>query len=509
MKHFDADVIVAGAGPVGLMLAIELRTAGIDVMLLERRAEADPVTKAGSIGPLAVEALERRGLMPQLLAAEERTLQGYADMAAAGGYSGEAHGPKEHFAGLDKIDSSRYGAGRRRMRVEQPVLVGILQEALGRLGGNLRRDHEATGVEQDTDGVTVTACTRGGERSLRARFLVGCDGGGSAVRALAAIAFTGTPATLTGRRAVVTLDDPAALRPGFAYTPGGVLVYGLGVNRVATLEFDGPPPADSGPMTLEDLRASLARVRGTDVPITAMDGGGYFADGAYQAATYRSGRVLLAGDAAHVHAPFGGQGLNVGLVDAVNLGWKLAAAIRGWAPAGLLDTYSAERQPVGARLVDNTRAQTALMRPDPHSTALRNLFAELMDLPEVERHLGRMLAGFDTRYNVGGNDPLAGTILPNLTLRAAGGGLVAQAAFAEAGHGLLLDMVPAYGLAEVAQPWAGRIDVIRASAIVGGQLPGLTAVLLRPDNCVLWAARPGDEPDRAGLTEVLRTWFGD
>ncbi|MFH9677346.1 FAD-dependent monooxygenase [Streptomyces sp. NPDC017405] len=513
MTRLEPDVVVAGAGPVGLMLACELRTAGVSVVVLDRLERPDPAIRAGSIGPLAVEALERRGFAKELLAAEQDTLRRYAEMAAAAPHPGDddaTASPKEHFAGLDKIDSSRYeGAGRRRMRVEQPALVEILLRRAEDLGIDVRREHEVVEVRQDSGGVVVTAETPGGRRAVRGRYAVGCDGGGSAVRRLTGFAFTGTPATVTGRRGVVELADPSALTPGFAYGPGGVLVYGLGVNRVATLEFNGPPEDPDRPLTTAELRDSVRRVSGTDVPITAMTAGGYFTDHAYQASAYRMGRVLLAGDAAHVHAPFGGQGLNVGIVDAVNLGWKLAAEVLGHAPPGLLDTYSAERHPVGARLLHNTRAQTALMRPDPHSTALRELFSDLMDLPEVDRFLGRMLAGFDIRYDLGATDPLVGTLLPNLPLAAPGGGPGGSVADAmHAARGLLIDLRGCDEIGEAAAGWAGRVDAVTAPGERTDDLGDVEALLLRPDGCVAWVLRTGSRFDAGRLTAALEQWFG-
>ncbi|WSQ09442.1 FAD-dependent monooxygenase [Streptomyces sp. NBC_01231] len=512
MAHVEPDVVVVGAGPVGLMLACELRTAGVCVVVLDRLARPDPAIRAGSIGPLAVEALERRGFAKELLASEQDTLERYAAMAAAvpGGTVEAASGPKEHFAGLDKIDSRRYeGAGRRRMRVEQPALVEILLRRTEELGVEVRREHDVVEVRQDSSGVVVTAETPSGRRAISGQYVVGCDGGDSMVRRLAGFDFEGTPATVIGRRGVVELADPSALSPGFQYGPGGVLVYGLGVNRLATLEFDGSPEDIDGPLTTAELRESVRRVSGADVPITAMTAGGYFTDHAQQASTYRMGRVLLAGDAAHVHAPFGGQGLNVGVVDAANLGWKLAAEVLGHAPSGLLDTYSAERHPVGARLLHNTRAQTALMRPDPHSTALRELFSDLMDLPEVDRFLGRMLAGFDIRYELGDRDPLVGTLLPNLPLivRSDGpGGTVADVM--PTARGLLIDLAERSEVGGAATGWADRVDLATARREPDGDLDDVEALLSRPDGCVAWVLRKGSPFDPRDLTAALERWFG-
>ncbi|MFJ4006566.1 FAD-dependent monooxygenase [Streptomyces sp. NPDC090023] len=511
MARVEHDVVVVGAGPVGLMLACELRTAGVSVVVLDRLARADPAIRAGSIGPLAVEALRRRGFEKELLAAEQDTLARYAEMAAAtaDGAGEETTSPREHFAGLDKIDSSRYeGAGRRRMRVEQPTLVEILLRGAEALGVEVRREHDVVEVRQDSAGVVVTAETPGGRHEVPGRYVVGCDGGDSAVRRLTGFDFLGTPATVTGRRGVVELADPSALSPGFEYGPGGVLVYGLGVNRVATLEFDGPPEDVMRPLTTAELRESVRRVSGADVPITGMTAGGYFTDHAYQASTYRRGHVLLAGDAAHVHAPFGGQGLNVGIVDAVNLGWKLAADVLGHAPSALLDTYSAERHPVGARLLHNTRAQTALMRPDPHSAALRELFSDLMDLPDVDRHLGRMLAGFDVRYELGDPDPLVGTLLPNLPLTRSDGTHDTVADVMPTARGLLIDLDGRTDVGGTAARWADRVAVATARRSRADDVGDVVALLLRPDGCVAWVLREGSPFAPEGLAAALERWFG-
>ncbi|MEU8891119.1 FAD-dependent oxidoreductase [Streptomyces sp. NPDC048442] len=504
----EFQVVVAGAGPVGLMVACELRTAGTSVVVLERNTEPERVTKAGSIGPLAVEALERRGLGEELRTAEQETLQGYLRMAEVAGLDPEKAVPKEHFAGIEKLE--RPGSadeGRRRMRVEQPVLVDILRRRAERLGVVVRPGHEVSGVEQDEQAVVVTAHTSAGPRRVRGQYLVGCDGGNSAVRTLTGFKFTGTAPTVTGRQGVVEIDDWGQVPHGFHYTPRGLMVHGLGVNRVAAIEFDGPPDPGAPPLTAAELQESLRRIGGLNVSITHMATGGRFSDLAHQATEYRRGRVLLAGDAAHIHAPFGGQGLNVGLTDAVNLGWKLAAVLDGWAPAGLLDTYTAERHRIGAELLENTRAQTALMRPDPHSTALRGLLEELLDLDEVKRYVVGMLAGFGVRYDLGDAHPLVGTLCPTMKLDPMGPGEPALASLADVtadGRGVLLDLGGCDDVVRTGARWSSRVRTVSAKA----DRDDVDALLMRPDGCVAWALPRGAHFDPGTLTVALATWFG-
>jgi 2-polyprenyl-6-methoxyphenol hydroxylase-like FAD-dependent oxidoreductase len=526
MRH---DVVIAGGGPVGLALACELRLAGVSVVVLERQLAIDPTIKAGSLGPLAGEALARRGFEPAMAAVEAAMLQQMQAMrapgtapagAAAPGASPSPAGPPSapawmrtsrgrtiggHFAGLFLIEQEVQAEPWRRNRgVGQQALEDMLGRRAVELGVELRRGHSLVGFEALADRVAITARGPDGEVALTAGYLVGCDGGRSFVRKHAGFEFPGTPPVITGYQGLVELADPEKLLPlGWRRTPVGMLAYGPVPGRILTVEFDGPPGDRDAPVERDELQAALRRVSGTDVTITQVRTATRWTDNARQATTYRLGRVLLAGDAAHVHSPFGGQGLNLGLGDAYNLGWKLAAAIRGWAPEGLLDSYTAERHPVGARVLANTRAQVALMRPGPHVDALRDLVAQLMAIDDVNRYFGAMLGGLDLKYPMPGEHPLIGRPWADLALSLPDGSAASTSALMQDGRGLLLDLGAGDAVTAHAAHLTDRVQAVRASATRAD----LAAALIRPDGFVAWAAAPGTA-DGAGLDRALRTWFG-
>ncbi|SHE77280.1 FAD-dependent oxidoreductase [Streptoalloteichus hindustanus] len=530
----DVDVVVVGAGPTGLLLASELVLGGVSVLVLERRAEPDQTIRAGAFGPLGAEALRRRGLGDELAEVEREAARRFVAMrretdpdldaklrAAEEAGRGDAALTGQipfrrvggHFGGLFLIDQERQEDPERRyVAVGQQDLERILAGHLDRLGGEVRREHVVTGFAEEGDGVTVHVTTPAGEQKLRARYLVGCDGGRSTVRKLAGFDFPGTPPSITGHQAMVELDEPDKLLPlGWRRTPTGVMSYGPVPGRVLVVEFDGPPEDRNAPVTREEIQASLRRVSGTDVTVTAVRTATRYTDNARQVTTYRLGRVLLAGDAAHVHSPFGGQGINLGLMDAVNLGWKLAAVVRGDAAEDLLDSYTTERHPVGARVLQNTRAQVAIMRPDDQSGAMRELLAEMLGLDEVNRFIGAMMRGVEVRYEFPyptDGHPLIGRSCPELSFETnASDGAPGQVGLADLmldGRPLLLDL--GAGVADAAAGWGDRVRVVTARCV---DRDDLSALLLRPDGHVAWAAAPGEDPDRKVLDVALRTWFGE
>jgi 2-polyprenyl-6-methoxyphenol hydroxylase-like FAD-dependent oxidoreductase len=517
----DADVVVVGGGPVGLMVAGELLTRGVSVTVLERLTEPSDTIKAGSISGRTVEVLERAGLGAELAEIEQRIMAAVAKPARGGGRPGA----RGHFAGIFKLgftpeelpvamellelrprglfeagEAGRASIGRPMMIMPQQELERVLDRWVARLGGTVRRGAEVTGVVADDDGVTVTLAS--GE-PVRCRYLVGCDGGRSTVRRLTGFAFPGTAPTMTGHQAIVELTGADGLAMGWNRTDTGLMVYGPFPGRVLTVEFDGPPADRDAPVTAAEVQASIRRVSGVDVTVTAMRTGTRFTDNARLADGYRRGRVLLAGDAAHVHSPFGGQGLNLGLGDAANLGWKLAAVLAGDADETLLDSYTAERHPVAARVLANTRAQLALLRPDPQSAALRALFTELMDLEQVNWYLTSMVSGLDVRCASDGH-PLLGRYCPDPGLFTADGP-VPLAELTTDGGGLLLDLADDPAVGATAAGYAGRVRVVTARATNVGDISGL---LVRPDGHVAWVADGTAPADLEALSTALTTWFG-
>lgn len=503
----EHDVVVVGAGPTGLHLACELRLAGVDVLVLERRTEPDPTIKAGSITPPTATAFDRRGLLPDLVAAQEHHLARVRTFAAAnrGTHGGGAHPsppPKflGHFAALmlsaDHLDGSDpafagYGPAAEVGLVPQQDVERILGDRATSLGVEIRRGSSVSGFVADDEGVTI-------DGRIRAGWLVGCDGGRSAVRKTAGFDFPGTPPQITAFQAIAEMTGTDALRPGWNRSARGVYAFGPVPGRILVVEFEGAPVERDTPVTVDELQAAVRRVTGVDVTVTAIRSVTRYTDNARQATDYRCGRVLLAGDAAHVHSPFGGQGLNLGIGDASNLGWKLAATVRGWAPDGLLDTYTAERHPIGARVLDWTRAQVAIMRSDPWADALRDLVADLLATRDGTTYVVKQLSGVEHRYGTG-THPLVGSLAPDLAL--GDGSRLAE--LGTDGSGVLLDLADDPAVRADADGYRERVRVVTATA---PERPGLAAVLVRPDGFVAWAADRDDTP--AGLPEALRTWFG-
>jgi 2-polyprenyl-6-methoxyphenol hydroxylase-like FAD-dependent oxidoreductase len=503
------DVAICGGGPVGLMLACELRLAGASVLVLERLTEIDPTIKAGSINVPTSEALYRRGMLAQLEEQQRLTferMRSFLQKSRPEAARGPAKMPRiaGHFAGImvgadgvDFADPAFRDAGPAvgLIGVGQQAIELILGQRATELGAEVRRGAEVTGFEADSDGVTV----RLGGQSVRAGWLAGCDGGRSMVRKLAGFDFPGTDPEITGRQALVEMEGADALGFGWNRTDTGIYVHGPVPGRILTVEFDGPPAERDAPVTAAELQESLRRTSGTQVTVTAVISATRFTDNARQASSYRQGRVLLAGDAAHVHSPFGGQGLNVGIGDAVNLGWKLAATISGWAPAGLLDTYTSERHPVGAWVLDWTRAQVALMRTDPRSRALQGVVGDLLATGDGATYLAKKLSGVLHRYDLGDEHRLVGYGAPDLEF-ADGSRLADHCAD---GRAVLLDLADSAELRDLAASWAGRLNVVTTKPVSN---PELTGLLMRPDGHVAWASEDG----RPGqLAQALSDWLGE
>ncbi|MEU9136972.1 FAD-dependent monooxygenase [Streptomyces sp. NPDC048404] len=494
----DTDVVIAGAGPTGLMLACELRLAGADVIVVERLAQRSGESRAGGIHSRTLEILDQRGILERFLA------------------EGQPQ-PVGHFSGLYLDFDESESRHPYPLMILQSAIERLLEEWAVQLGVRVRRGYEVSGLRQDDSGVSVEiAAAQEAPATLRARYLVGCDGGRSTVRKLAGIGFPGTEATMTALIGDVELP---ALGEDYVWvrrTAGGdysAIAFEPGWHRVITSEFDRVADRDEE-VTFERLRESLVRVAGTDFGMRNPRWVSRFNDAARQADRYRTGRVLLAGDAAHIHFPAGGQGLNMGVQDAVNLGWKLAAVVRGLAPESLLDTYHAERHPVGERVLHNTRAQSALVRPGPQTDALREVFGSLMVFDEVNQYLRHLLTALDIRYPIDGDHPLVGRRVPDADLKGADGATRVHELL-HAARPVLLDLAGSPEAAAVAKGWADRVDVVEARSedehwIVPalGEIPAPDALLVRPDGHVAWAVAAGGPPDGAALRAALEAWFG-
>lgn len=514
----DYDVVVAGGGPVGLFLACELRLGGARVLVVERLTEVDETIKAGGINTAGAVALYRRGLLPDLAAAWEKNrwrMRAFlgergGEQAADQGAGATRTPPKfaGHFAGImmrgdlfDHTDPAFADIGPADgvgLGVPQADLERILGARADRLGVEVRRGAELTGFDADDDGVVVRLAD--GTR-IGAGWLVGCDGGRSTVRKLAGFDFPGTEPEITGYQAVVEMSGGERLGVGWNTTDVGTYVNGPFPGRILTVEFDGPPADRSAPITAEELQTSLRRVSGVDeVTVHEVHSSTRFTDNARQASTYRRGRVLLAGDAAHVHSPFGGQGLNLGLGDAMNLGWKLAAVVRGLAPDALLDSYTAERHPVGAWVLDWTRAQIAVMRPDPHARALRRVVTDLALTTTGTTYLVGRISGVWQHHDLPGEHPLTGRSAPDLEL--SDGSRLGDRL--HGGRAVLLDLADDPKLRARTEGYADRVDVLTVACPAR---PELTGLLVRPDGFVAWAADQDQDHQADDLDATLTRWY--
>jgi 2-polyprenyl-6-methoxyphenol hydroxylase-like FAD-dependent oxidoreductase len=501
----EYDVIIAGAGPVGLFLACELRLAKLSVLVLERLADPHsplkrmPFGLRGLWGP-SVEALYRRGLLEQI-ASRRPGDPGPPSPGSIAPAAGQ-RGPAGHFAGIQfdyrNIDASRWtyrlpGPADTQFGSEMEDLERVLAARALSMGVEIRRGHGVDGFEASSDDVTV----RAGEQRMRARWLVGCDGGRSTVRKQGGFEFVGTEPDFTGYSVQVEIAEPEKLPLGRHYTATGMYTqWQPGV--IGMVEFDGGAFHRTHPITREHVQAVLRRVSCTDVTVNALHIASTWTDRSQQATTYRKGRVLLAGDAAHVHSPLGGQGLNLGLGDAMNLGWKLAATIRGDAPEDLLDSYTAERHPVGARILDWTRAQVALMRPNRHARALGAIVRDLIDTRDGATYFAERVWGVSLRYDLGAEHPLVGRSCPDFELEDG----TRLGALLRPGSGVLLDFGGQASLQALDGLWGDRVRYVASDA---KDRLGSTALLVRPDGFVAWAS--DTTPDSGEVTRAAARWF--
>ncbi|WP_255771412.1 FAD-dependent monooxygenase [Pseudarthrobacter sulfonivorans] len=480
-----ADVIIAGGGPTGMMLAGELALAGVEAVIVERRATPELVgSRAGGFHSRTIEILDQRGIAERFLA------EGTPVQAA--------------FFGTTRLDVSDFPT-------RHPFTLGLWQNHIERilagwvaeLGVPVRRGRAVAGFTQDDAGVDVQLSD--GE-SIRALFLVGADGGRSAVRKAAGIGFPGWDATRSSLIAEVEVTDeaPAGMRIDEVGVHGLHLMEDGRTTRVVVTEKHLGPAAEP---TLADLSKALTDIYGTDFGAHSPTWISRFTDATRQAAAYRNGRVLLAGDAAHIHSPSGGQGIGLGIQDAVNLGWKLAQVVQGTAPAGLLDTYHAERHPAGARALKHTMAQAVMQRADPRVGALADTVAGLLDIDAARKRIAGLISGLDVRYDFGEGHPLLGRRMPDLDVVTSNGPLRVFSLLHGARAALLNFGEPG---AVDAGPWAARVLAVDAAYDGGWELPVIgpvsapAAVLIRPDGYVAWTG----DGTAAGLEDALARWFG-
>lgn len=480
----DTQVIVVGAGPVGLLLAGELRLGGATVVVVEQLMAPTGESRASQLNARSMEILDQRGLLDRL---------GPTESVAAGHFGGihlDVSGGRSKHPGFWKIPQFRTEA--------------MLEEWAVELGVDLRRGHHLERLTRNDDHVRAGVTGPDGiERQLRAHYLVGCDGERSAVRRLAGIAFPGTDAGRELLRADVA--DIRIPDRRFERHPNGLAIAARrpdGVTRVMVHEFGHEPAERTGPPTFADVTAAWERVTGEQIAHGTPLWVDAFGDASRQAADYRRGRVLLAGDAAHMQMPAGGQALNLGLQDAANLGWKLASAVHGRAPPDLLDSYHDERHPVGARVLTNVAAQTLMLLGGPETGPVRAVLAEIMATEAAGAHLAATVSGLDVRYaHDAGDHPLVGARMPHTDLFT-DDGPTSSTELLRPARGVLLD---GDGATLSAAGWADRVDHVRIGEPMTGSLTGIDAVLLRPDGHVAWirAGADAEGPERA-----IRRWFG-
>jgi len=492
----QAPVIVAGAGPTGLTLATELRRGGVDVLLLEQRSHrAQDGSRAAGMQPRTIEMLDQRGVVDRFLAA----------------------GPAAHlgnFAGIVLDYSTLPSRFPYTLNIMQAETEQVLEDIAAELGVAVQWSTTVTGFRQDATGIDVIVDTPHGSATLRGSYLVACDGGRSTIRKLAEVGFPGTDATMACLTGEVELDDPPE-RPLFLQRRERGIITAIqfrpGWHRVVTCESHrAAGPHD--PVTLEELRASVRRVAGTDFGMHSPRWLSHFNDAARQAERYRIGRVLLAGDAAHIHLPAGGQGMNMGMQDAFNLGWKLAAVVRGEATPALLDTYHDERHAADADTLNLVRAQAALFGVSDPIRELYNVFDHLIGFSEVNIYLSARLSGLDIRYPGFGDHPLLGRRVPDVAINTSGRATTIYELLHRATP-VLVTFSDSVDLGEATTAWSGRVTTVSATNTAdawtlpdGTTIPAPAALLIRPDGYVAWIS--DGAPDLADLRETITAWCG-
>ena len=502
-KHpLSYDAIISGAGPVGLLLACELALAKCTVLIVEKAESPHSPLKQLPFGmrglsSLTVEALDRRGLL-EALEVPKRLKDPH---------SNAIQGPRRqlgHFAGIPfhagHIDVSQWkyrlpSSTDTMLLSEMQELETVLARRAQALGVDIKRGCALTDFHQTGAGVTVAA----GDESFSGKWLVGCDGSRSVVRKLGGFEFAGTEPEFTGYSAHVEIVDPEKLNPGRNLTARGMYLQSQ-PGFLVLQDFDGGAfhSADQ-PITLKHVQEVLRRISNTGVTLSALHIATTWTDRARQATAYRKGRVLLAGDAAHIHAPLGGQGLNLGLSDAMNLGWKLADTLHEMAPDGLLDSYHTERHPLGAEVLDWSRAQVLVMRPEPNARALNAILRDLMETRDGATYFAGRVWGVNTRYDFGGDHPLIGRSVPNFEFT--DGTTLGE--IMRDGRGVLIHFNGNNSVKVLTSDYGDRIKVISGGA---KEQLGLNSVLVRPDGFVAWASN--GEPDESSVKTVLRRWFG-
>jgi 2-polyprenyl-6-methoxyphenol hydroxylase-like FAD-dependent oxidoreductase len=500
-NHSIHDVIISGAGPVGLFLACELALAKCSVLILEKAENPQSPLKQFPFGirglsASTIEALYRRGLLDEL-EVHKRLKNPHQN-------SGEGSRRQVgHFAGIPfregDIDTSQWkyrlpSSTDTSLISEMQELETVLARRAEALGVEIKRGLAVTDFQQTEDGVTVQS----GDQSFKGQWLVGCDGGRSVVRKAGGFEFAGTEPEFTGYSTQIDIADPEKLTPGRNVTSKGMYLQSQ-PGYVLIQDFDGGAFHNSEkPITREHVQEVLRRISNTDVTINALHIAATWTDRARQATNYHNGRVLLAGDAAHIHSPLGGQGLNLGLDDALNLGWKLAATIQKKAPEGLLDSYQTERNPIGAQVLDWSRAQVAVMGTGPQGRALNAIFRDLMNTRDGATYFAGRVWGIFTHHNLGGDHPLVGHSVPNFEFE--DGTRIGE--LMHDGQGILLDFDRNASLKTLASEYGDRIKYVSGQA---KEQLGLKAVLIRPDGIIAWAS--DNDPDCSELQKAAARWF--